>query len=313
MPGFSAFCPFGLLRYTGAMPDAEKIYDSLLANEGNGAAFSDDAASIQQARNYARAMVLAGAKSQIDRAKNNEDPHRATELLPALERDYGIVPLDGQTFPERRAAVAARQEVVFGASQGVIVGKLTELLGADFVAYSRVSAPGKFPPDPPGTPTLGSVVAFDRPGAQIKVVRITDALSVLGSRTVNYQSLGGTSPLAIGDVLTVEPDPRGNVEAVTVTAVGVGTFTATFLHSHSAGTTAVHPCPLWISEQRTSIIRVSLAASQDAVKRQRIHDLMGRYARGVSTWYIVADTGGGPLVFTSDDATLGLPDIIPVS
>jgi hypothetical protein len=306
MPQFSIWAPFGLLQYTSGPPTAETVYDAMLASEGAGAAFANDWDSIQQMRNYARAMVFAGAKSQTDRAKNNQHPNTATELLAELERDYGVVPLDGQSLDERRAAVTARKRVVEGAAENVIEAQLTALLGGDFVSYAIVASPEIWPE----VADLATIAAFGRVRSQVKVLRLDASVPITGSPiTVPYTSLGGTEAPQAGDVLTFDPDPKKHAEAVTITSANSTTLTASFAKSHDPGAYGMFPCPLWLSHQRTAIITLTLSASQDAVTRQRVHDLMHRYARGVSTWYILGVSGD---VFTPDTAPLSLPDIVPL-
>lgn len=94
MPLFSDFTPFGLLDFSSADSDAEKVYRALKANYGE-EAFDYTIGTEHEADVYATAMAIGAARATVLRAGNQHDPRTAFELLPAHEASLGIVPPRG--------------------------------------------------------------------------------------------------------------------------------------------------------------------------------------------------------------------------
>src|SRR4051812_12574058 len=96
-----AFTLFGHMAFSSKPTHGRAIYESLV--DGQGDAYNRDFNGLQQARNYALAICLASAQYQLDRALNNRNPAKATELLGRLEQDFQVVPPPNATLPQRRA------------------------------------------------------------------------------------------------------------------------------------------------------------------------------------------------------------------
>lgn len=290
-----AFGIFGHFAFSSKPTHGRSIYTSLV--DGMGDAYNTDFNSFQQGRLYAVAICLASAQYQLDRALNNRNPSKATELLGQLEDDFQVTPPLNATLKQRRDFLAALFMVAKGNSQEEIVAALTTLLGADFVSYDHL------PPTPwPATP--GSVGVFCVPGTPIKQFTILDAISTTGSQiSVRYinSDISDEGPV-VGETYCVDPDPRQTTEQITVSGVTTTTLSATFSRSHEPGTLATRPYPLWISGRRYSTVTVSLAASLDTEKRRLINELMKRASRGVSQWCVVGNQGS----FVLDSSTAGL-------
>lgn len=301
MPLTSAFTPPGHFAFSSKPSHGESIYRTLRANFGD--VFLTDFDGLQQARLYAQAMCFASAQYQFDRALNNRKPSTATELLPVLEHDYQVIPSPHATLNERRDFLTAFQKIGRGNRREAIEDALRTLLGSDFIAY-RTTARSDIVATPASPSTPGVFLAA---GAKKKVFSIDVAVSVVGSPiTVPFTSLGGTDTPLVGETYCVDPDPRRNIEQVTIAGVGVGTITTIFTHSHEPGTLAARPHPFWSSNQRYSVVVLSHLgkAWNDPETRRKINELMARAVRGVSTWDIISDAG----TFVLDDPVRGILD-----
>lgn len=295
-----------MLAYSSRKSHARAIYDVLI--DGIGDAFDTDPEGLEAARIYARAIVLGSAQYQFDRAGNNRNPLKATELLGLLENDYQIIPGPNATLNDRRRELAARVRVAKGNRRGAIEYALRTLLGSDFIDY-RTTAPADIVTTPSSP---GDVGVFAARGTQKKTFAFRGAIAHIGIPIYEAIDLvGGTEIPRVGETYCVDPDPRRNIEKIMITDVSVGSdpvyVRATFTKSHDPGTFATRPHPYWISNKRYDRVVVSVAAAKDAETRRKINELMGRALRGVSQWAICHNSG----YFTSDDAVLGLTDSTP--
>jgi hypothetical protein len=305
MPLFSGFTPFGHLAFSGKPSHGESIYRTLKDNFGD--VFDTGDQGLQQARLYAQSMVLASAQYQLDRAKNNKFPGTATELLGVLEHDYQVVPSSKATLNDRRAYLSAVQKITRGNRREAIEDALRTLLGSDFIAY-RTTLPADIATLPASPGTVG---VFAGRGTQKKVFQIDGTIAIIGTPVfVPITMLSNSGPPLTGEKYCIDPDPRRNIEQVTIGIVLPDPLFVeiTFTKSHESGTLGTRPHPYWISNQRYDRIVVSLAAAKDPETRRKINELMGRALRGVSQWAIMHDLG----YFTCDDPVLGLPDCTPV-
>jgi hypothetical protein len=65
---------------------------------------------------------------------------------------------------------------------------------------------------------------------------------------------------------------------------------ATFNHPHTAGVIFTNtPFPLWMSTKRFNLVVVDASVATDPETRRKIHELLGRMVRAVSTWNIVQE------------------------
>jgi hypothetical protein len=287
---FSAFAPFsGGFAFSSKPPHGQAIYESL--RDSFGSTYEESFEGLQQARLYAQARCLGASQYQLDRAANNRNPLKTTELLPSLERDYQIVPAYGSTLTERRRVVAARAITTRGSRAEAVEDALRTLLGDDFISYSTTATADAetWPPVP------GDVGIFARAGVQKKLFRVDVNITRIGALlSLPFTSLGGTARPIRGETYCVSPDSRDpNIEQITIVGVSSdGTeLLATCSKPHAAGTLAVRPHPLWISSKRYNRIVVTFAAATNPETRRKINELMRRQLRGVSQWCVVHNEG----------------------
>jgi len=91
----------------------------------------------------------------------------------------------------------------------------------------------------------------------------------------------------------LEPRAQVRVDAGVDTNLGPW-FQAAVLQAHEPGAVGTtSPFPFWVTSQRFALVIVTpdIAADQNAIRR--IHLVMQRLARGVSTWAIASTTGPG--------------------
>jgi hypothetical protein len=299
MPLTSIFSPYGLLDYSSDTPSGESIYRSLAA--GLEPAFDVSEGTPAEAEIYADAMALASARSTIARAAAQHDTRTAVEMLPALERDYDVVPGEQETVAERQRVLTARRAISQGSRESAIESALRALLGSAFIAY-RVTRPSEIATWP-ASPESGPGV-FGRDDLPAKVARLTTSITATSSFVFESEfryvaistfEAGVAEPFAVGDVVTVEAERVGLTERVVIADVSPDGLIAKadFTKAHAAGATlTTGPVPMWTSNQRHVLVVVSDAAATDTETRRRIHDLLRRAVRGVTTWSIVkASTG----------------------
>lgn len=304
---FSAFNAFGHLRFSSRPPHGEKIYRDTVRALGNGKNYSDDFDSLSMARIYANAMAYARAKYAAERAGSQFIPSRALELLPALEAEYGIIPEDGETITERRTTLAAFMRVARGARRDNVEAVMSELMGADFLAYVTVdkAVAVNSHADP------STVGVYKAPGTSKALFKISSAVSMVGTPvSVFYdpivipegQLIPETPPyvLLVGERVIIDPGHHDRIEAVTVTAVTIAPrkFTATFTKPHDSGVVvASGRHPHLMSTKRHNLFVLSAAAMTSDKKRRKAHRIIRRLLRAISTWSIaeaLTATTAGP-------------------
>jgi hypothetical protein len=317
MPLLSAFTPFGLLEFSGEPSIAERINDALWANVNGGREnFAQD--GHMAAKMYADSMGLAWLLQATRRAEANLDPAQAYDLLPALEESYGLVVSETATLADRRAALAVAERIGAGGNVANLTQALADLLGSAFVqlripTYAESSV---YPASPGNGPGL-----FGAPSMARVMGKTTTALSTgLDGTTphvIGYTDISGSAPSSLervqkGMSLVVEPehpDLAERVNVTTATVTGSATFTATFTKPHPAGVEFVAmPWPYWFSTKHHYLVEVTTSAAQDPESRRKIHDLMRRMVRGVSTWAICGSAGP----FTIGSSTLGIIGVTPI-
>jgi hypothetical protein len=312
---FSAFTPFGHLGYWYGSSRFQIIYESM--RDGQDGAYGPNDVQ-QEARIYAFARCIAVAEGQLTRARNEGRPLKTQELLGELEHDFGVAYSPRQTEAERRVVLSLRERVLRGSRKESLDEALGLLLGADFVEAipykDMLTPPTQWPADPS---TNGNYQLR----ALWRLYTVTECTALLGTRDLHVvDGVPGQEPLKTGDRVILDPANAGMAEAVTVVAllaepsVDASNFTTNYVRvviakPHDAGVVATTaPFPLIISTQRHILVRVSAAATRDALTRIAINDLMRRMLPAVTTWEIdVADTGapGSPdnLLLLDDTTT----------
>ncbi len=297
MPAFSAFTPFGALRFSSRPSHGEQIYREMVKSLGSGKNYSDDFDSLAMARVYANAMVFGACKYSIERAGNQFRPSRALELLPALEAEYGVIPDPSATISERRSELAVAMRVARGAKRSNVEAVMTELFGADFVEYFTV-------PVADAETTTGSFTDFGvyvKPGTPRVVFRLRHPIFDLGSPITTTADLVAGTPRAFepNTRIIVDPGDYGRCEAVTLASSTYDTdlrrltFTTTFARPHNTGrliATGRHPNVA--TSKRHNVFVMTSEAVRDNRTRRRLDAAARRLLRGVSTWSTT--DGSGP-------------------
>lgn len=296
MPILSAYTQLGHLRLTSKPAHGETFSKALRAGINDGVrTFSVEEGSRMDGWIYATAMTCARLRYAIE-GSDQSNPMNATDLLPVLEDQWGIVAYELADVLMRRRALRSRRRIPVNGSAVAIRNALNEVLGFDFVAYIPTPRADAvvFPAD------LGDQPQNIQPPETVrKLIRLAAPVSVgLGSpqavayAPVDEQLDPASHILEEGDVLVVEPERQPQTEVVTVTAVstvgGELRFTATFNNPHNTGSVcSTAPFPYWVSTKRHSLVVLSAAAAADPERRRLADDVMRRFARAVSTWDLV--------------------------
>jgi hypothetical protein len=310
VPKYSSFTPFGALTFSSKPSRVQTIYEANKANLNpkDNENFDLSPGTNVESMIYARSRVQAAARYALERAYNNANPLKATETLPVLEKEYGLVPAPTDRLSQRRAALAARMLLPGGAIYTNVTNALLTLLGTDFKYYRVTKAVEAI-----NFPTIGGDSPGNFASAQtvIKNYLVTSTVSVgLGSpQVVNYVPFNTATAISLlnGDTLVVYPENIDLAERVVVSNVTSSTFLATFNNAHDPNVIATtQPFPYWVSSQRFSLVIVTRACAENFDKRRQINELMARIARGVSSWAIVPDLDGSHTApFTVEDPIYG--------
>ncbi len=313
---FSAFAPFGHLRFSARPTHGQCIYGDMVRQLGSGKNYSEEFDSLAMARVYANAMAFARGLYALDRAGNQYRPDRALELLPALERDFGIIPDPGDRLSERRRALAAAMRIARGARRSNVEAVLRDVLGEHFIAYVTTDAEDAIL----STEDPTAVGVYAPPGTQRSVFRLLDPVLMPGAPyAVRYESVAGArSELLAGDRVIVDAGDYGRAEAVTIEGVEVGSdgasrIAATFLHPHDRGTVlATGRHPNQATSKRHNVVVLSEEATRVDRLRNKANRALRRLLRGVSTWTLTCADPGAPAVeYVSSDALVGSGTIPP--
>ena len=309
MSGFGAFSPFGLLQFGSTESFAEPIYRSMKGNVDGGLLVEEGGHT--EASIYARAIACGSVRVTVRHGFSQRRPKRAVEFLPALERQFGLVPGRDESLDERRAAVAARKRIARGSRRENLENSLRTLLGAAYVGLRvepAATTPGLFPASP------GNVGAWDSPVTLARFFRLVDAVSFITTATVRYENvLADGALVGVGERFCVEPENASNAEAVTVlaaTTTAPFTMTAAFTRSHDVGGIFRSHAPAWQSFRRSVTVVVTHPAALDAAVRRRIDALMRRIVRGTTIWSIAYPSATATLgPFTVGSSEIGLVPI----
>jgi hypothetical protein len=304
VPKFSAFTAFSGLRFSSRPSEAELFYRDIV--RGLGGNYTEEFDSLAMARVYANAMAFARAKMAIKRAGQQFRPSRILEMLPAAEREYGIIPEPGSPVSARRRELAAAMRIARGATQTNVDAVLSDLLIDDFVSYLPVPLADAVV----STASPGTTGIYPVPGTQRSAFRLTAPVATTGSPiTVSYEAVTGASTeLVVGDKIAIDTADAGRIEVVDVTAVGAGTFTATFTKPHNSGLLfSTGRLPHFWNTRRHNVLTLSVSGAATARVRRRANKAMRRLLRGVSTWALT--DGSAP--FTVGAGLLGATLIGP--
>jgi len=295
MPLPSAFSPYGAIAFSSRETRVRKIYDSLM--EGASEAYATDGAFA--AEMYAIAREVAAAQATLDRVGNHRNPLKASELLPDLERDYGIVPAPNATLAARRQALADKQYLAFGARRQAVVDGVTNIVGeSGFVAY-RVLDTTEASPYPTDPAALPGHNVFRPAGSTVKLFTMVHGVSLLGTQNMLLHYVAGDqSDIRVGELLVFEIGRLGLEETLEVEAATiVGSYTSvqvTFAKAHGAGFyVRSGTWPRWISDKRWNMVVLSDDAFADATLVAKVHEFLRGALRGVSTWTVMPETTAG--------------------
>lgn len=309
MTRFGAFTRFGQARFSSQPTHGERIYHDMVKNLGDGENYSDDFNSLAMARVFSNAMLFGQMLYTVERAGRQFRPSRAVDLLPALESEYGVDPDPTDTVYDRQRTLSAYARVPRGAKRENVLSVLSELLGADFLAYATtpkgdaVISPsdevtvGGVPVVAGGDPVTvfnpAQVGIYHAPGTPRSVFRFTGPISFVGNPvTVSYEYIAGVSTVPkSGEKIAVDSGNCGRVEVVTLLAATPTTLTAVFGKPHDVGTVAATGrYPLQVTSKRHNLFVLSASAVRSQRKVRKANRLIRRLLRGVSTWAITEKT-----------------------
>lgn len=309
MPLLSAFTPCGHLRCSSRPPTGYQIYKSLANSLGGPANFSMTPGSRTEAILYADAMGHARIELTLERMKNQLNPLKCVEMLPVYEKAYGLIPRPTDTIQQRQAALAAAMLIPAGASFTAITAALQSALGSDFIAFrvTPVSEAVAFPASPGAA---NSPAKWTDRGVSPQIVRLSTSVAITGTPTVvGYETILGLDQprIAVGEDIVMSVNNIALTERVTITAVGLSEFVATFTKPHAIDDIATTSYfPYWTSTKKHSLVVVTPTAAVDPEKRRLAHEVMKRTATTWSTWDIVPKADAThTAAFTVADATLG--------
>lgn len=310
---YSCFTPYGLLRFSGAKPVAQKIYeDRKAAIEG---AFDLSLGTYAEAKLFATSKAEAVASSAVEVAANARFPADTYALIPAWESRYRLVPGANDTAQQRQAALLAKSQAPTGASVSAIVGALQALLGTSFVAYVPATIANTKAFVYPQDPTLSGT--YPPPGTPSKIFQLLDPAAAPGKQlSFRYVALTAGALLQVGNSVIIQTENWSQVEVVKIAAVQNSvapfTFTTTFNKAHDPGSSIFFGRkPLWASPKRYSLIVVDAATSLSPVMRGKISAVMNDHARCVSQWAIAQPNLSAP--GTAGSWSVGQPvGVIPV-
>jgi hypothetical protein len=321
MPQRSAFTWPGAQGFYGGPTHIEQFYRLLPALWGTEIDFTE-VGSDDELKLYAWSVVLGSALYEAEKAGNQANPLKASDLIPLLEQDFGIIPGAKDSLQDRQNAIAVAELFPRGCIPSNVVNASKLIVAAmNFLAY----VPSPEAPNPTRFPTWPISVGVV-PG-QFKDVRVLprflqliDPVATTGERWVAYENLDTTitTPTLIlnGETVVVQAGNTSTMERVTVDNVatpaavpsgctpGYNYFQADFQRSHDIGAPIVTGnYPYWWSTQRLSYIVVSATAAVNRQLRAKLDVLLGKILRTVDMWAIVqattiTATGGtvGPLV-----------------
>lgn len=292
MPRFSAFSQHGAQRFSSRKPHGQLIYEDRMRNAGAGKAFSDEWGGLFSAEMYADAMLEGTTRHFLERVGSQFRPTKAVELLPFLEKKFGVVTTRTATIHDRQTAVAAAAKVSRGARRENILAVLTALLGADFLWYYTVPAASATV----SSATPGAVGNYPKPGSYGQVIRLTAAALAVGyAVSVPYEYVAGyTEQLKAGQMLWVDGGDLGRAETVTLTGASDTEITAIFAKTHQPGALATSSrAPFLVSNKRHNVIALSSTAVRDPEKRRQVHKQLRKLLRSVSTWTLTEETSSG--------------------
>ena len=311
MPKFSAFTPFGILKFSSAPSELEGQYRAL--GQQLDQAF-DPADPNNEAEKYATARHLARVNLTLQRAGNQRDVTKALDLLPLRERDFLVTPSPFDNLLVRQNRLAALKMQQLGATASNIRNTLSTAIGSAFVGL-KINTPASTARDLPTS-------CFQPLGLESVWLQLTLPVAVPGLQWATYQNLDPTittpEALQLGDTVTVQGENNWLAEVVTVaaiqtTAAGLFQFQATFANAHDVGAiVTTMPYPRWATTQCFLYVELTPAGAINPLVRLQVDAIMARVARGVVQWATVGASGGliGPFVIgTSPLGTAALGSI----
>lgn len=308
MPLFSAFTPFNMMKFSGAPSRGESIYRSMYSAKVS--AFDLTPGTYQEGKVYAQAMGIARGRYALERVQNQLDPFKCIEMLPALEKDWAVVPLESDTLLDRQSNVAAKMLLVRGARREAVEAGLRVILGSHYVMLRGVASAEVLS-------SFSSNQNFSRVELPAKYIALTTPVALTGAAyEVGYTTADpSATPVTIvkGDTVTLSPENIGLKEAVVVSSARAGYFSATFANAHDIGSFATTDNYVdWMSTQRMLYVVVDDYAARNAELVRRVNDFMSRACSGVTEWHIVEPTT--PLAATMGPFTLNISPLgaVPV-
>lgn len=300
------FTPHGLLKYINDDPTAKRLYDAIRLSFGSqndaGVQLSTAPASFWDDLAATTSLAVGTATELLEKAWDQTLALRCSDLIAEMESEYGITPSPDDRLLDRQRVLAARKRLGAGNNRAEVQEALKVMLG-DAFHNVRTTQPAERQVYPAA---LGDQPQNLQPEyVQRKLVTLPGAnLSTdLGvAKTVVYVPVlplpdaDGEQVLVGGDRLVVEPENLDACETVEILDVGTDgsdlTLTAVFSNAHMPGCAAhTFPFPLWVTTQRRILVVLAASAAADPETRRKVHELLERMLRTVTTWDIAGLSG----------------------
>lgn len=276
------------IKLGGGRPEAQRIYESMRDNRGE--AYSRDDGGDDNKSLVCVAFAIARASSYQRRGANQAHVTLATDLLPRWERFLGVPRDIRDTDAERRGACAAVLAGNGPPEYDRIVAALRLAVG-ETVSIVAARAPARVS----GGAVLGTLTLREIAGAGSRLragLHYVNVAYLLADGTVNT---GGSSSITIaaGSAIAVDPVPLGGADQVqffmsvsagegqsALVATNRGEAVRLYDYPSNPGTPGLHHLG----------ILVSRAAWASAIKRARIHAVLGTMLPGHVTYDIVTSS-----------------------
>lgn len=306
------------------------IYEDMLANAGGETNYAVFDESNALAELWAHAHAIASAWWWLEHAGEQSDPRLADELLGQLEWEYGIIPPPGATKPERRTELFYWASMPLGADRDNVEARLTEGLGADFVAYVTTSnAEFEVSGDDAIDPLLPKQGVWDAPTAEPGILRLKKPLNSVRDgfnnpteMTAYLEPFAGNTQLSVGQRIAFDVANWTRTECIPVERItshpsqnNEGEWRVvvkTFSPHDNDGFVVVGRVPNLSSTKRHNYIVLTAAAAVDETKRRRVDRVLRKLLRGTSTWDIVPEASPGSGTSGPFEVGVGLIGITPI-
>lgn len=337
MPVFSAFTPFGMLRFSSRKPRAQRVYEQMIGNYGPDVGSKTGHIG---AHTYAQSMGIASLQFAGDRARNQIVPSKTTDLQADLEREMLYTPALGATDATRRAELADLMTIKPAGTLAAVQAALTAALGSDFVSIKQLKAVGEnqnvSEPSAPGVyPAwlqpwseaifVGTARSNTDYPANAPVYRYS--LTCYGKSGTDplfsYTALDAGAPDLLNNQSILIAPEADQVAHATVSTTGPSSFLAVRdwdTGIYTVGKTYIGVVGVYnnhVSWHHHILIYVRNGMASDSALRTKVNRLMRTYAQYGTSWDIAhyadpavttpGNAGGGKFMVVSSSGSASAP------